>query len=87
MNLNHDGVLSLDEILSFCYKLNIYVTEHEASKILNRMDVDKDDRVEENDFIQFIQRTDFSIIQSECIGSSRLDSVVYKTNVHHVSIS
>lgn len=56
VNLNKDGILSREEVQELCIKLHIYVTEVEASKILQRMDINGDDRVDESDFINFIQK-------------------------------
>jgi len=58
INHNGSGVLSLDEVIHLCYTLDLYVTEQEGSKIMALMDVGGDDRVEEGDFIAFIQHAD-----------------------------
>ena len=63
VNLNKDGVLSQDEVQDLCIKLHIYVTDVEAAKILQRMDMNGDDRVEESDFINFVQKEDDVIVR------------------------
>ena len=63
VNLNKDGVLSLDEIVELCASLEIYVTQDEALKIMHCMDINCDGRVEEKDFIAFIQRVDDVIVR------------------------
>ena len=63
VNLHKDGVLSLDEIVELCASLEIYVTQDEAQKIMHCMDVNCDGRVEEKDFISFIQRKDDVLVR------------------------
>jgi len=55
INTDGDGIISLAEFMHLMAALEIYVTEEEARKILHMMDVDGDDRVEENDFVAFIK--------------------------------
>ncbi len=55
INTNNDGVVSLSEFMTLMAALEIYVTEEEARKVLRFMDIDGDDRVEENDFVMFIK--------------------------------
>ena len=52
-----DGIISLYEFMQLMAALEIYVTEEEARKILHMMDINRDDRVEENDFVSFIKQS------------------------------
>jgi Ca2+-binding EF-hand superfamily protein len=55
IDINNDGIISQHEFMTMMAALEIYVTEEEARKILSMMDIDGDDRVEENDFVTFIK--------------------------------
>jgi Ca2+-binding EF-hand superfamily protein len=56
LNSKSDNILSLDEILDMASKVDIYITQDEASKLLSLMDVNGDDLVDEADFIAFMKR-------------------------------
>lgn len=55
-NTNDDGIFSLDEVLDLASSLEIFLTEEEARKVMKMMDVNGDDRVEEQDFISFMKQ-------------------------------
>ncbi len=61
INVKRDSILSLDEAMDLAAKMEVFLTEEEARKVLQMMDVNGDDRVEEADFISFMRK------ESDCI--------------------
>lgn len=55
--INTDGtnILSLVEIMALCARFHIFVTEEEARRLKSLMDLDKDDKITEIDFLQFMK--------------------------------
>jgi Ca2+-binding EF-hand superfamily protein len=62
VNIKKDSILSLDEMMDLAYKVEVFVTEEEARKLLTMMDMDGDDRVEEHDFIAFMRRESQALV-------------------------
>lgn len=62
INSKDDGILSLDEIMDLATKVEVFLTEEEARKVLRMIDVDRDDRVEESDFIAFMRQDSQALI-------------------------
>ena len=56
VNLNHDGILSILDILKLCAELGVYVTEEEGRQLMRLIDRDRDDRIEEGDFLKCLNR-------------------------------
>lgn len=63
INKKADNILSLDEVLDLSSKVEVFLSEEEASKVLAMMDVNGDDRVEEADFISFMKRESTSVLR------------------------
>lgn len=61
VNVKTDNILSLDEVMDLAARIEIFVTEEEARKILLMMDVNGDDCVDETDFIIMMKR------ESNCV--------------------
>ncbi len=62
MNVKADDILSLDEIMDLASRVEVFVTEEEARKILQTMDVNGDDRVDELDFIAMMKKETSCIV-------------------------
>lgn len=63
INVNGDGIMSLDELMDLAAKLEVFLSEEEARKVLTLLDTNGDDRVEESDFIAFMRRDSVSVIK------------------------
>lgn len=57
INTKADDILSVEEVMDLCARLEVFVTEEEASKILRILDDNNDDRVTEQEFIAFMRKT------------------------------
>jgi hypothetical protein len=55
IDINHNHYLTYNEIQNFMSKLEIFITEEEGQRMASIMDVDKDGKVNEKDFITFLQ--------------------------------
>eukprot|EP01036_Dinobryon_divergens_P023156 gene23156-31475_t len=63
VNTNPDEIFSLDELMDLAAKAEVFLTEDEARKALQMMDMDGDDRVEEGDFIEFMRKDSTSVLK------------------------
>jgi Ca2+-binding EF-hand superfamily protein len=54
-NTSKDNVLSQSELSAMCSTLQIFLVGEELQKIMQYMDIDKDGRVEESDFLRFFK--------------------------------
>lgn len=63
INIKKDSILSLDEMMDLATRVEVFITEEEARKLLSIMDLDGDDRVEEGDFIGFMRRESVAIVK------------------------
>ena len=75
-NSNNDGMLSIDEILDLAASLEIFLTEEEARKLMRMMDMNGNDRIEEPDFIEFMNKKSEVTVKKalrlrECVASFR----------------
>ncbi|RYH19867.1 hypothetical protein EON65_25440 [archaeon] len=61
VNNKGDDILSLDELMDLAAKVEVFLTEEEARKMMRMLDVNNDDRVDETDFIVLMKR------ESSCI--------------------
>jgi Ca2+-binding EF-hand superfamily protein len=57
LNVNGNKILDLVEILMMTSRLGIFLTEEEGRDLRLMMDLDKDDRVTEKDFVGFMKST------------------------------
>jgi Ca2+-binding EF-hand superfamily protein len=55
LNINGNKILDLVEILMMTSRLGIFLTEEEGRDLRRMMDLDKDDRVTEKDFVGFMK--------------------------------
>jgi len=62
VNSKNDGIFSIDEIMDLASKVEVFLTEQEARKILILLDVNHDNRVEEADFISFMRQDTSALI-------------------------
>jgi hypothetical protein len=61
-DLNENGYITSRELQFFLARLEIFVTEDECRRISELMDLDKDGKINEKDFIQFLQlQNDISV--------------------------
>ena len=56
VNTSYSSVLSLDELMSFAAKIDVYITNEEGQMMLKLMDKNNNQRVEESEFIEFCKR-------------------------------
>ncbi len=63
INVKNDAILSLDEVMDLASKMEVFLTEEEARKVLLMMDINGDDRVEEADFVAFMRKDSTSIVK------------------------
>ena len=56
VNLNGDKVMCQNEFMAMCSKLEIFLVGEEAHYIMELMDLDGDGRIEEGDFVRFLQQ-------------------------------
>lgn len=55
LNVNGNKILDLAEILMMTSRLGMFLTEEEGRSLRHMMDLDKDDRVTEKDFVGFMK--------------------------------
>lgn len=62
VNTKDDSIFSVDELMDLASKVEVFITEQEARKMLVLLDVNHDNRVEEADFIAFMRRETNAVI-------------------------
>lgn len=62
INTKDDGIFSLDEMMDLATKVEVFMTEEEARKCLRVLDMNRDDRVEEADFVSFMRQDSRALI-------------------------
>ena len=55
LNVNGNNILDLFEILMMTSRLGLFLTEEEGRELRRLMDIDKDDKVTEKDFVRFMK--------------------------------
>jgi Ca2+-binding EF-hand superfamily protein len=63
INIKNDSILSLDEMMDLASKVEVFISEEEARKLLSMMDIDGDDRVELHDFVGFMKKESYALIK------------------------
>jgi Ca2+-binding EF-hand superfamily protein len=63
VNTKDDMIFSLDEMMDMATKVEVFLSEEEARKVIKMLDIDGDDRVEEADFITFMRQGSHAMIK------------------------